>query len=111
MIRPYRYAEALLDKSLSAIEYRIYSFLFFKCGLKDHCWPSKATIADTLKLHKETVRRAILTLQTAGYIRIEHRIFGSRQWSNNRYYLPSLAPCKPPAEEPAKVPILLKRKK
>lgn len=49
------------------------------CCLKDHadrqgqCWPSIATIARETGLSRSTVKRAILDLERAGYLKKEQR--------------------------------------
>ena len=62
---------AMLDKSLSAVEYRVLSYIFWRQGKNRSAYPSQAIIALELGLTAEGVRKIIGRLAESGWLTVE----------------------------------------
>lgn len=78
--------ELILDKNISAVEYRILNLLiaYSNNGL---AFPSYRKISEKLGISKETTKRAINNLEKKDYILKENRIIGSGKKTSNCYYI------------------------
>ena len=62
------WVKALLSSELSAVEYRLWSYLYWRQGDNGYAWPSQATIAMDLGLTGEGVRKITKRLEQAGWL-------------------------------------------
>ncbi len=65
------WVQALLDKSLSAVEFRLLMLLRWHQGRNGSSWPSQETIAAELGLTIEGIRQIIKRLHRAGWLTID----------------------------------------
>ena len=61
---------ALLDKGLSAVEFRVWLYLNWRQGTNGTAWPSQDAIADELGMTAEGVRKIIGRLTEKGWLRV-----------------------------------------
>lgn len=64
------WVQALLDTSLSAVEYRVLSYLLWRQGGNGHAWPSQQRIATDLHISERYVRDVTDRLRDQGWIEI-----------------------------------------
>ena len=62
------WVKALLSRELTATEYRLWSYLYWRQGDNDCAWPAQATIATDLGLTGEGVRKITKRLEQAGWL-------------------------------------------
>jgi hypothetical protein len=74
------------DLGLSAAAFRIYAHLCRRANGNGECWPAAPSIAETCRLHRDTVWRALAELEAAGLV---IRTKGVR--NSNRYAIVPLA--------------------
>lgn len=72
---------ATCDFNISDGAYRLFTYLDWRQGNDDYCWPSLARIARDLNLSRSTVRRRLRELEQAGYLITRHRVGRSSQYS------------------------------
>ena len=65
------WVHAMLDKRLSATEFRVWMVLYRYQGGNGSAWPAQKTIATDLGLTVEGVRKIILQLVQAGWLKVE----------------------------------------
>ena len=65
----------------------VYMYLRDRADKNGSCFPAISTIANELKLSKSTVKRALVDLETAHYIKHERRYRQSGGNSSNLYFL------------------------
>lgn len=76
------------DKSLTHRDKIVYMTLcLFTDNASKQSYPSAQTIADTASVSRNSVFRALKSLETTGYIRREKRTFGRGKQTTNVYYL------------------------
>jgi len=86
------WVKALLDKDLSAIEYRVWCYLSWRQGGKGSSWPAQDTIAADLGLTAEGVRKITRRLERKGWLRIDQPEKCGRQHRLNYTCLTSQKP-------------------
>ncbi|WP_024345914.1 helix-turn-helix domain-containing protein [Lacrimispora indolis] len=70
----------------------VYMYLHDRADKGGKCYPAIGTIARELKLSRSTVKRAIIDLEKAGYLRKEQRWRENGGKSSNLYFLTSKSP-------------------
>ena len=63
----------------------VYMYLKDRSGSKGNCWPAISTIAKDLNLSRSTVKRALVELETAGFIEKENRYRDNGGRTSNLY--------------------------
>lgn len=72
-----------VDNGLSSTDLAVMAGLFsFFHNSKRGGFPSQESIAERARVSVRTVKRSIKRLEECGYIKVEHRFKGGRQWSN-----------------------------
>ena len=72
-----------VDNGLSSTDLAVMAALFsFFHNSKRGGFPSQESVAKRARVSVRTVKRSIKRLEECGYIKVEHRFKGGRQWSN-----------------------------
>lgn len=64
------WVQALLDTALTATEYRVWAYLYWRQGENGKAWPSQKGIADDLHLSVQGIRSIVRRLQGKGWLRM-----------------------------------------
>lgn len=78
-----RIPATVLGAGMSAAEALLYSYLVFRTGQNEQCWPHQATVAKDLGLSRPTVSKLCQQLEAAGHLQVKHANGGLKQ--GNRY--------------------------
>jgi len=65
----------------------VYMYLKDRSNQEGNCWPAIPTIAQELGLSRSTVKRALLDLEKAGFIKKEFRYRENGSYTSNLYQL------------------------
>lgn len=66
------WVNALLDRSLSAVEFRTWTLIYRYQGGNESAWPSQKKLADDLGLTEDGIRKITHRLAAKGWLRIIH---------------------------------------
>lgn len=91
---------ALLDTTLSAVEYRVWSYIHWRQGGNGHAYPSQPMIARDMGLTEEGVRKITKRLEVAGWLTVTWSGPGRGKEHHKQYAV------KHPQETPTAVPVL-----
>jgi hypothetical protein len=64
------WVDALLDASLTAIEFRVWLYLYWRQGSHNGAWPRRETIATDLQLSLEGLRKIVKRLAARGCVEV-----------------------------------------
>lgn len=64
------WVEALLDAEITAADYRVFTYLYWKQGKNGSAWPSQETMSNDLNISVRTVQMTIKRLEQRGYLHI-----------------------------------------
>ncbi len=82
------WVDAMLSRDLTPVEYRTWSYLFWRQGDNTHAWPSQAAIAGDLGLTIDGVRKIVGRLVDKGWLTL-------RQTGGGRGHTIQYSVCKP----------------
>lgn len=77
--------EKMFREDMSSSEQHIYSYLVFRQGKNENCYPSHSKVARDCKLSVSTVKRCLTSLEKKGYIRKINRRRSNGSKTSNIY--------------------------
>ena len=80
---------AILDKSISHAELRVFALLCSYADKNGQCYPSQSTMAESLNISRQKLNPHIKSLETKGWVKITGRVRDDGSRRSNLYHIVS----------------------